>query len=191
LNEEQQRQQAALDFVVPDFISPFPFMMNPGLEEANETAFKWAIHHFESIMNPEDFQALFHRAGLHYAAGGAYPDAPISRLEFAIEFLTWLYVLDDESLIQRCSSEELVQMQIDIEVVILSPFPHDKSLQDNLAKCVSNELGHFEYAKDFVEKVVTQATKKNLLGAGMQTLATYSYNIFASSSKKNIFFYKA
>ncbi|CAM6019569.1 unnamed protein product [Sphagnum balticum] len=132
LKEVQQRQQAALDFVVPDFISPFPFMMNPGL---------------------------------HYAAGGAYPDAAIPHLEFAIEFLTWLCVLDDESLIQRCSLEELVQMQIDIQVVIMSTFPQDNSLQDNLVKCVNNELGHFEFAKDFVEKVVTQATTKHLLGA--------------------------
>jgi hypothetical protein len=187
----QQRQQAALDFVVPDFISPFPFMMNPRLEEANKTAFKWAIHYFESIMSPENFQALFYREGLHYLAGGVYPDAPISHLEFAIKLLTWVYVLDDESLIQRCSLEELVQMQIDIQVVIMSAFPQDKSLQDNLVKCVNNELGHFEYAKDFVEKVVTQATTKHLLGAGMQTLATYSYNIFASSLKTNIVFYKA
>jgi hypothetical protein len=187
----QQRQQAALDFVVPDFISPFPFMMNPGLEEANKTALKWAIHHFESIMSPENFQASFYRARLHYAAGGAYPHAPIPHLEFAIEFLTWLYVLDDESLIQRCSLEELVQMQIDIQVVIMSAFPQDNSLQDNLVKCVNNELGHIEFAKDFVEKVVTQATMKHLLGAGMQTLATYSYKIFASSLKTNIVFYKA
>ncbi len=187
----QQRQQAALDFVVPDFISPFPFMMNPGLEEANKTALKWAIHHFESIMSPENFQASFYRARLHYAAGGAYPHAPIPHLEFAIEFLTWLSVLDDESLIQRCSLEELVQMQIDIQVLIMSAFPQDNSLQDNLVKCVNNELGHIDFAKDFVEKVVTQATMKHLLGAGMQTLATYSYKIFASSLKTNIVFYKA
>ncbi|KAH8949274.1 hypothetical protein BDL97_10G024200 [Sphagnum fallax] len=165
LKEVQQRQQAALDFVVPDFISPFPFMMNPGLEEANKTALKWAIHHFESIMSPENFQASFYRARLHYAAGGAYPHAPIPHLEFAIEFLTWLSVLDDESLIQRCSLEELVQMQIDIQVLIMSAFPQDNSLQDNLVKCVNNELGHIDFAKDFVEKVVTQATMKHLLGA--------------------------
>ncbi len=82
-------------------------------------------------------------------------------------------------------------MQIDIQVVIMSAFPQDNSLQDNLVKCVNNELGHFEFAKDFVEKVVTQATTKHLLGAGMQILATYSYKIFASSSKTNIVFYKA
>jgi hypothetical protein len=165
LKEVQQRQQDALDFVVPDFIPPFPFTMNPGFKEANKTAVKWAIHHFESIMSPENFQALFYRAGIHYVAGGVYPNAPISHLEFAIEFLTWLYVLDDESLIQRYSLEKLVQMHIDIQVVIMSAFPQDNSLQDNLVKCVNNELGHSEVAKDFVEKIVTQATTKHLLGA--------------------------
>jgi hypothetical protein len=125
LKEVQQRQQDALDFVVPDFIPPFPFTMNPGFKEANKTAVKWAIHHFESIMSPENFQALFYRAGIHYVAGGVYPNAPISHLEFAIEFLTWFYVLDDESLIQRYSLEKLVQMHIDIQVVIMSAFPQD------------------------------------------------------------------
>jgi hypothetical protein len=36
LKEVHQRQQAGLDFVVLDFISPFPFMLNPDFEEATE-----------------------------------------------------------------------------------------------------------------------------------------------------------
>ncbi|KAH8944634.1 hypothetical protein BDL97_13G122200 [Sphagnum fallax] len=166
MKEVQQRQQAALDFVVPDFIPLVPFKMNPGLEEANKKALKWAVHNFESCMSPENFQNLFYQENPHYLAGGVYPDAPISRLDFAIEFLAWLYVLDDQSLLsQKSSLEELVQMQLDIQVVIMAAYPQDKSLQDNLVKCVSNELGHFEFAKDFVEKVVAQATTKHLLGS--------------------------
>ncbi len=181
MKEVQQRQQAALDFVVPDFISPFPFMMNPGVEEANKAACKWAVHHCESIMSPEKFQALVYEAGVHEMAGGAYPDAPISHLEFAIEFMTWVYILDDIAHPQKCSLKQLVQMHIDIQAVIVSAFPQDNNLRDNLTKHVNNELGRFEFADDFVEKVVAQATMKHRLGAGMQTLATYSYNIFASS----------
>jgi hypothetical protein len=83
--------------------------------------------------------------------------------------LTWLYVLDDESLLQRSSVQELVQFQLEIQLVIMSGFPQDKSLQDNLEKCVSIKLGN-EFAKDFVDNVLTQATGKDLLGTGMQDL---------------------
>ncbi|KAH9570331.1 hypothetical protein CY35_02G034500 [Sphagnum magellanicum] len=166
MKEVQERQQAALDFVVPDFIPPFPYRMNPGLEEANKKALKWAVHNFESFMSPEKFQNLFYQENPHYLAGGVYPDAPISRLVFAIEFSAWGYVYDDQSLVgQKYSLEELIQMQLDIQVVIMAAYPQDKSLQDNLVKCVSNELGRFEFAKDFVEKVVAQTTTKHLLGS--------------------------
>jgi hypothetical protein len=168
MKEVQERQQAALDFVVPDFIPPFPYRMNPGLEEANKKALKWAVHNFESFMGPENFQNLFYQESPHYLAGGVYPDAPVSRLDFAIEFFVWLYVLDDQCLVgEKCSLEELVQIQLDIQVVIMAAYPQDKSLQDNLVKCVSSELKRFEFAKDFVEKVVAQTTTKHLLGSGM------------------------
>jgi hypothetical protein len=173
MKEVQQRQQAALDFVVPDFIPLVPFKMNPGLEEANKKALKWAVHNFESFMSPENFQNLFYQEKPHYLAGGVYPDAPISRLDFGVEFMAWLYIFDDQNFLsQKSSLEELVQMQLDIQVVIMAAYPQDKSLQDNLEKCVSHELGHFEFAKDFVEKIVTQAATKHLLGSGMWALAT-------------------
>jgi hypothetical protein len=168
MEEVQQRQHAALDFVVPDFIPLVPFKMNPSFEEANKEALKWAVNKYESFMNPENFQILFCQENPHYLAGGVYPDAPISRLVFAMEFVAWGYVFDDQSLVgQKCSLEELIQMQLDIQVVIMAAYPQDKSLQDNLVKCVSNELGRFEFAKDFVEKVVAQTTTKHLLGSGM------------------------
>ncbi|KAH8976332.1 hypothetical protein BDL97_01G208900 [Sphagnum fallax] len=159
----QQRQHAALDYAVPDFIPPFTYKSNPGVEEANKAAVKWAVHHFESILSPENFHKLIYGAKFHHLAGAIYTDAPISRLEFAIEFLTWLYVLDDESLLQRSSVQELVQFQLEIQLVIMSGFPQDKSLQDNLEKCVSIKLGN-EFATDFVDNVLTQATGKDLLG---------------------------
>ncbi len=142
--------------------------MNPNFEEASKEALKWAVNKYESFMSPENFQILFCQENPHYLAGGAYPDAPISRLVFAMEFFAWLYVFDDQSLVgQKCSLEELIQMQLDIQVVIMAAYPQDKSLQDNLAKCVSNELGRFEFANDFVEKVIAQTTTKHLLGSGM------------------------
>jgi hypothetical protein len=74
-------------------------------------------------MSPEKFQALVYQAEVHDMAGGAYPDAPISQLEFAIEFITWVYILDDITHPQKCSLEQLVQMHIDIQAVIVSAFP--------------------------------------------------------------------
>jgi hypothetical protein len=56
MKEVQQQQEAALDFVVPDFIPLVPYRMNPGLEEANKKALKWAVHHFESFMSLENFK---------------------------------------------------------------------------------------------------------------------------------------
>jgi hypothetical protein len=173
VKEVQHRQRAALDFVVPDFSPLFPFKINPNFEEANKEALKWAVNKYKSFMNPENFQILFYQENPHYLAGGVYPDAPISRLVFAMEFFSWLYVFDDQSLVgEKCSLEELIQMQLDIQVVLMAACPQDKSLQDNLVKCVSSELGRFEFAKDFVEKVVAQSTTKHLLGSGMWTLVT-------------------
>jgi hypothetical protein len=163
---ERQRQQALLDFVVPDFNPPFPLSLNPGLEEANKAALEWASHYFESLMSPENFQALFYKADPHRLAGLCYPDAPISRLEFAIEFVTWLYVLDDESIqYQKRSWEESIQMQVEIQAVIMSAFPQDQILRENLVECVNSEVGRFESLKDFVDNVVAQATIRHQLGA--------------------------
>jgi len=65
----QQRQQAAFDYVVPDFIPPFTYKSNPGVEEANKAALNWAVHHFKSILSPDNFQKLIYGAKLHHLAG--------------------------------------------------------------------------------------------------------------------------
>ncbi len=91
-------------------------------------ASKWAIQHFESFMSPKNFQSLFYRQKFQDEVGATYPNAQISYLEFAIEFLGWILVLHDESLLQRCTLEELVQMQVDIQVVIMLAFPQDNNL---------------------------------------------------------------
>ncbi len=98
----------------------------------------------------------------------------MSRLEFAIEFVIWLFVVDDESLLQRSTLEELVQFQQEIQGVIMSTFPQDKSLQDNLQKSLNDERAH-AYTKDFFENVLAQATTKPLLETGMQTLLEHGY----------------
>jgi hypothetical protein len=42
--EVQQRQQAALDFVVPKYTPPFPYKLNPKVEEANiSKIYVWKI----------------------------------------------------------------------------------------------------------------------------------------------------
>jgi hypothetical protein len=165
--EVQQRHQAALDFVVPKYTPPFPYKLNPKVEEANQAALIWFAHHFGSNMSPENFQNIC-LENPHYLAGAIYPEAPISRLEFVIEFVIWLFVVDDESLLQRSTLEELVQFQQEIQGVIMSTFPQDKSLQDNLQKCLNDERAH-AYTKGFFENVLAQATTKPLFETGMQT----------------------
>ncbi len=80
--------------------------------------------------------------------------------------------MDDESFRQRSTLEELVQFQQEIQGVIMSTFPQDKSLQDNLQKCLNNEHAH-AYTKDFFENVLAQATTKPLFETGMQTLVEH------------------
>ncbi|KAH8934821.1 hypothetical protein BDL97_18G104500 [Sphagnum fallax] len=159
--EVQQRQQAALDFVVPKYTPPFPYKLNPKVEEANKAALIWFAHHFGSSMSHDNFQNIC-LENPHYLAGAIYPEAPISRLEFAIEFVIWLFVVDDESLLQRSTLDELVQFQQEIQGVIMSTFPQDKSLQDNLQKCLNDERAQV-LNKDFFENVLAQVTTKPLL----------------------------
>jgi hypothetical protein len=65
----------------------------------------------------------------HYLLGAIYPEASISCLEFAIEFVIWLGVVDEKSPIQKSMLEELVQFQQEIQGIIMSIFLQDKSLQ--------------------------------------------------------------
>jgi hypothetical protein len=159
--EMQQRQQDALDSVVPKYTPPFICKMNPNVEEANKLALMWFAHHFQSSMSPKFFEDIC-LVNCHYLAGASYPEASIFHLEFVIEFMIWLFTMDDESLPQRSTLEELVQFQQEIQAVIMSTFPEDKSLRDNLQKYLNDERA-FEYNKDFLEKVLAQVTTKPLL----------------------------
>jgi hypothetical protein len=141
--------------------------MNPNVKKANKLALVWFAHHFQSNMSPKIFEDIC-SVNCHYLVGAAYPKASISHLEFMIEFMIWIYSIDDESLPQRSTLEELVQFQQEIHVVIISTFPENKSLQNNLQKYLNDERA-FEYNKDFLEKVLAQVTMKPLLETGMQT----------------------
>jgi hypothetical protein len=85
-----------------------------------------------------------------------------------IEFMIWTFTMDDESLPQRSTLEELVQFQQETQAVIMSTFPENKSLQINIQKYLNDERA-FEYNKDFLEKVLAQVTMTPLLETGMQT----------------------
>jgi hypothetical protein len=165
--EMQQRQQDALDYVVPKYTPPFICKMNPNVEEVNKLAIVWFAHHFQSSMSPKNFEDIC-LVNCHYLAGASYPKASIFHLEFVIEFMIWLFTMDDESLPQRSTLEELVRFQQETQAVIMSTFPENKSLQDNLQKYLNDERA-FEYNKDFLEKVLAQVTMKPLLETGMQT----------------------
>jgi hypothetical protein len=142
--------------------------MNPNVEEANKSALVWFAHHFQSTMSPKNFEDIC-LVNCHYLAGASYPEASIFHLELVIEFMIWLFTMDDESLPQRSTLEELVRFQQEIQAVIMSTFPEDKSVQDNLQKYLNDERA-FEYNKDFLEKVLAQVTMKPLLETCMQTM---------------------
>jgi len=170
--EVQQRQHAALDFIVPDFIHPFPHKFNPGLEQAKKLALKWATHYLKSSTSPKDFQVICN--DLPFLTGLAYADAPVSRLDLAIEFVMWMYAGDDEVYLRRHSLENVVRWHLEIQVIIMSTFPHNKNLQDNLEKCVMGYVLGDEYTKGFFENVVALAVEKHVLETGMHELAKFA-----------------
>jgi len=170
--EVQQRQHVALDFIVPDFIHPFPHKFNLGLEQAKEPALKWATHYLKSSTSPKDFKVICN--DLPFLTGLSYADAPVSRLDLAIEFVMWMYAGDDEVYLHRHSLENVVRWHLEIQVIIMSTFPHDKNLQDNLEKSVMGYALGDEYTKGFFEKVVALAVKKHVLETGMHELDKFA-----------------
>ncbi len=165
--EMQQHQQDALDYVVPKYTFPFICKMNPNVEKANKLALVWFAHHFQYNMSPKIFEDIC-LVNCHYLLGIAYPKASISHLEFMIEFMIWVYTIDDESLPQINTLVELVQFRQETQTVIMSTFPENKSLQDNLQKYLNDERA-FEYNKGFLEKVLAQVIMKPLFETCMQT----------------------
>jgi hypothetical protein len=161
-----------LDFIVPDFIHPFPHKFNPGLEQAKKPALKWATHYLKSSMSPKDFQVICN--DLPFLTRLSYVDAPVSRLDLAIEFVMWMYAGDDEVYLRRHSLENVVRWHLEIQVIIMSTFPHDKNLQDNLEKCVMGYVLGDEYTKGFFEKVVALVVKKHVLETGVHELAKFA-----------------
>jgi hypothetical protein len=63
------------------------------VKEANKAALIWFARHFGSNMTHENFQNIC-LENPHYLLGAIYPEASISCLEFAIEFVIWLGVVD-------------------------------------------------------------------------------------------------
>jgi hypothetical protein len=72
--EMQQRQQDALDYVVPKYTHPFIYKMNLNVEEAHKLALVWFAHHFQSSMSPKNFKDIC-MLNCHYLAGASYPEA--------------------------------------------------------------------------------------------------------------------
>ncbi len=86
----------------------------------------------------------------------------------------WMYASDDEVYLRRHSLENVVRWHLEIQVIIMSTFPHDKNLQDNMEKCVMGYVLDDEYTKGFFEKVVTLAVKKHVLETSMHELAKFA-----------------
>jgi hypothetical protein len=122
-------------------------------------------------MSPKNFQVICN--DLLFLNGLSYVDALVSRFDLAIEFVMWMYAGNDEVYLCRYSLENVVRWHLNIQVIIMSTFPQDKNLQDNLEKCVMSYVLGDEYTKGFFEKVVALVVKKHVLEPCMHELAKF------------------
>ncbi len=86
-----------------------------------------------------------------------HPTSKLSRLEWAIEFYMFLFIIDDmvEHKIDTSSLEDLEEFFLELMVVIISSFPKDHILKENLTKYFNDEIDH-KLTKDFANKVLAR-----------------------------------
>ncbi|CAM6029760.1 unnamed protein product [Sphagnum balticum] len=156
-SEGTKFQQVFQDFVIPKFIPPFSHNRNPLEEEANQVAHQWYHHYFASTIFPETFEKI-KKGNTHIIPISVHPTAELSRLEWALEFYLFMFVIDDvvERKTRTSSLEDLEELFLELMVLIISSFPQYHILQENLNRYFSDELDR-RSTKDFAEKVLARA----------------------------------
>jgi len=159
----QQRHQVQ-DFVIPRFVHPFCHTRNPLEEEANRAAQQWYHHYFVNTMIPEKFHKI-ESMDLQTMPACVHPTAKLSRLEWAIEFYLFLFIIDDvvQHKIHTSSLEDLEEFFLELMVVIISSFPKDHILKENLTKYFNDEIDH-KSTKDFAKKVLARVMQHSKTG---------------------------
>jgi hypothetical protein len=163
-------QQVFQDFVIPKFIPPFRHNRNPLGEEANQVAQQWYHHYFASTILPETFEKI-KKGKIPSLPISIHPTAELSRLEWALEFYLFMFLLDDvvERKTRTSSLEDLEELFVELMGVIISSFPQYHILQENLNKYFSDELDR-RSIKDFPEKVLARAMQHSKTGLVHLTL---------------------
>jgi len=158
-SERTKFQQVFQDFVIPKFIPPFCHNRNPLGEEADQAAQQWYRHYFESTILPETFEKI-KKGNVQMLPISNHPTAELSRLEWAVEFFFFLFVIDDvvECKTRTSSLEDLEELFVELMAGMISSFPQYHILQENLNKYFSDELDR-RSIKDFPEKVLARAVQ--------------------------------
>jgi hypothetical protein len=91
--------------------------------------------------------------------------AKLSHLEWAFEFYMFLFSIDDVvgHKTRSSSLEDLEEFFLELMVVIISCFPKDHLLKENLTKYFDDEID-LKLTKDFAEKVLARAMQHSKTG---------------------------
>jgi len=157
-NDTKFQQHQVQNFVIPRFIPPFCHKRNPLEEEAIQAAQQWYCHYFaDSTMTLETFYKM-KNMNFQTIPVSVHSTAKLSHLEWAFEFYMFLFSIDDVvgHKTRSSSLEDLEEFFLELMVVIISSFPEDHLLEENLTKYFDDEIDH-KLTKDFAEKVLARA----------------------------------
>jgi uncharacterized membrane protein len=159
-----QQQRQVQDFVIPRFIPPISHKRNPLEEEANRAAQQWYHHYFADTIIPETFYKI-KNVDFQTIPVGVHPTTKLSRLEWAFEFYMFIFIIDDvvEHKTRVSSLEDIEEFFLELMVVIITSFPKDLILKENLTKYFDDEIDH-KSTKDFAIKVLARVMQRSKTG---------------------------
>ncbi|KAH9542884.1 hypothetical protein CY35_13G031600 [Sphagnum magellanicum] len=151
-----QQHNQVKDFVIPKFVPPFYHKRNPLEREADQAAQQWFHHYFGNTTIDETFDNI-KKDTTQIIPVSVHSTAELSRLEWAFEFYRFLYAIDDvvDCKARTSTLEDLEDFFVELMVVIISSFPEDQILKENLGKYFIDEIDR-KSTKDFPEKVLAQ-----------------------------------
>jgi hypothetical protein len=123
-----------------------------------QAAQQWYCHYFaDCTMNLETFYKI-KNVNFQTIPVSVHSTAKLSHLEWAFEFYMFLFSIDDVvgHKTRSSSLEDLEEFFLELMVVIISSFPKDHLLKENLTKYFDDEIDH-KLTKDFAEKVLARA----------------------------------
>ena len=97
--EELRLRQQASEFRIPEFSPPWTHHIHPAMETAKRAAEKWAECHFLTLAGSERFRKIMESSILELLVAGMYcTGSGAEGLEYGMEYIFFLFVMDDEVL---------------------------------------------------------------------------------------------